>query len=110
MVRGDLLRARVWCLIWTAWAFARLIKLAGYVVIRYYFPAAFFAAFRHGELPGRPSGMQSERLACGHELGILRPTLGRGAEADTQQPRPASSGASKLGKWCSKTARGTATL
>ena len=42
MVRGDLLRARVWCLIWTAWAFAS-IKLAGYVVI--FFPHAFFAAF-----------------------------------------------------------------
>ena len=107
MVRGDLLRARVWCLIWTAWAFAS-IKVAGYVVI--FFPHAFFAVRGHGELPGRPSGMQSERLACLHELGILRPTLGHGAEADTQQPRPASSGASKLGKWCSKTARGTATL
>ena len=68
----------------------------------------FFAV--HGELAGRTSRMQSERLACLHELCILRPTLGRGAEADTQQPRPASSGASKLGKWCSKTARGTATL
>ena len=49
----------------------------------------------------RPSGMQSERLACLHELCILRPTLDCGAEADTQQPRAASSGASK---------RGTATL
>jgi hypothetical protein len=45
-----------------------------------------------------------------------RLALGRGA--DTQQPRPASSGASKRGKavrvttsaWCSKAARGVATL